>query len=103
MSLFKKDLLFKTTKPPDLRQYIGKTVKINGQKIVIKTICGNRFQQAFYEINGDHLIGMLRFHAQMLGDDSITEEQFQAFEKMEMKAERADEFKKRMNKNESNN
>lgn len=92
MKLFGHDvspkLLFKTKAPPDLMKYIGKKVVIDGKKVVIQKIVGNRFKPAFYEINDDHLIGMLRFHAQMLGDDSITEEQFLAFENMEMTAEK---------------
>jgi hypothetical protein len=42
----------------------------------------------FYEINEDKLISMLRFHAQMTGATDITEEQFLAFEEMEMDAEK---------------
>lgn len=83
-------LLFKA-KVPDIEKYLGRTVKIGDEKIVIDHICGNRFKPQFYEINGKHLIGMLRFHAQMLNDKSITEEQFIAFETMELHAEKMHE------------
>lgn len=83
--MFKK--LFKAS-VPNIQKYVGKTIKIDGQKVKIKTICGNRFKQNFYEINGEHLMSMLRFHAQMEGDNSITEDQFLAFEAMEMSAEK---------------
>lgn len=73
---------------PDLEDYIGRTVVIDGKKIKIKTIVGNKGISNpkliyFYEINGEHLINALRFHAQMLGDKSITEEEFLAFENIE--------------------
>lgn len=86
---FNKDpkKLFKA-KVPDLKHYIGKTVKIDGKKVTIETITGNKFNPQFYEINGEHLIGMLRFHAHMLGVKDITEEQFQAFEQMDLQAEK---------------
>jgi hypothetical protein len=82
--LFKADV-------PKLKEYIGKKVTIEGRPVVIETIVGNRFKKTFYEINGQHLIGMLRFHAQMEGDKSITEEQFQAFENMELDSEKLPE------------
>lgn len=79
--------LFKA-KAPDLTQYVGKTVRIDGKKVRIKSIVGNLTYKTFYEINGEHLIGMLRFHAQMLGDKSITEDQFLAFEQMDLESEK---------------
>ena len=89
--------LFKAT-VPELKQFIGKTVIINGEKIKIKSICGNigmmlgqkpeDAKPTFYEINGEHLMNMLRFHAQMCGDTSITEEQFEAFENIVFEAEK---------------
>lgn len=92
--------LFKATVPA-LAEYVGRRVYIqergmldgrmtviSGEWVDIEHICGNRFKQNFYEINGTHLISMLRFHAQMNGDTSITEEQFQAFDEMEMAAEK---------------
>lgn len=91
-------LLFKAT-PPDLKKYIGKKVKIPERgEVVIETICGNigmtlgsdRPQPHYYEINGEHLLSMLRFHAQMTGASDITEDQFQAFEEMEFHAEKMD-------------
>jgi hypothetical protein len=84
-----KKFKFKTDKPPNIEKYIGKTVIIDGNPILIKRIVGNITTPAFYEINGEHLIGMLRFHAQMLGDRSITEEQFKAFEQMQYHVEKA--------------
>jgi hypothetical protein len=71
---------------PDLTKFIGKTVIIEGKEVVIKTIVGNMTQKAFYEINSEHLVNMLRFHAQMCGDHSITEQQFVDFENMEMES-----------------
>ncbi len=82
--------LFKA-RTPDLSQYKGRTVFIEGKPVVIDTIVGNRFKPTFYEINGTHLLGMLRLHAQMCGDKSITEEQFKAFEQMEVEAEKLPE------------
>lgn len=100
MSIFRKAWdqprrLFKA-KVPELEQYIGKTVRVPGEPypIEIENICGNRFKQAFYEINGKYLIGMLRFHAQMTGDTSITEQQFIDFENMDLYAEKLKEEKK---------
>jgi hypothetical protein len=84
--------LFKA-KVPDLSKYIGRKVSIDGKKIKIETIVGNKAKPAFYEINGEHLIGMLRFHAQMLGDKSITEDQFIAFEKMDHHVEKREKEK----------
>lgn len=82
--------LFKA-KVPTLENFIGRTVMIEGKPIVIQSIVGNRFKQTFYEINGEHLIGMLRFHAQMTGAKDITEEQFKAFEEMDIEAEKLPE------------
>lgn len=80
--------LFKA-KVPSLQDYVGETVLINGVgEVVIGTIVGNLTTPQFYEINGEHLIGMLRFHAQMEGDTSITEQQFIDFECMELDAEK---------------
>lgn len=97
--------LFKTKAPNDLRNYVGRTVlipefmdidgkktKTGEKKVEIITICGNRFQPNYYEINGEHLIGMLRFHAQMLNAKDITEDQFLAFEEMKMEAEKQPEI-----------
>jgi hypothetical protein len=82
----------KTATPPNLKQYIGRKVEIDGQSILIETIVGNVWKPAFYEINGEHLIGILRFHAQMLGDKSITEEQFKAFEGIDFYVEKIKKF-----------
>lgn len=82
--------LFKAS-VPELKKYVGKTVNIDNKPILIESIVGNVFKKTFYEINGQHLIGMLRFHAQMEGDKSITEEQFQAFENMELESEKLPE------------
>lgn len=88
---------FQVDPPPDLKKFLGKTIHIPqvGQ-VTIKSIAGNRRKPAFYEINGEHLIGMLRFHAQMLGDKSITEEQFLAFESMEMESEKLPDQEKKI-------
>jgi hypothetical protein len=86
-------LLFKTKAPPDLKQYLGKKIRIDGKKIKITSIVGNITKPAFYEINGEHLIGMLRFHAQMLGDKTITEEQFLEFEKIQYHVEKMEKEK----------
>ncbi len=72
---------------PNLQNFIGRTVKIGDQIVKIETIVGSRVKPAFYEINGTHWIGMLRFHAQMEGDTSISEVTFKQFEEMEMEAE----------------
>lgn len=90
--------LFKTSRPVDLEEYIGRKVNIPGEPepIRIEHICGNiglslgreSPRPTFYEINGKYLIGMLRFHAQMCGDKSITEQQFQDFENIEFTAEK---------------
>jgi hypothetical protein len=83
-----KKFKFKTAKTPDLSKYIGSKVTINGEPVTIEKIVGNLTKPAFYEINSEHLIGMLRFHAQILGDHSITEEQFKAFEEIQFEVER---------------
>lgn len=90
-------LLFKAKVPNDLLKYIGRDIiipefmnidgkktKVSEQKVRIETIVGNRFQPQFYEINGMHLIGMLRFHAQMEKAKDITEDQIEAFEQMQL-------------------
>jgi hypothetical protein len=97
MSFWKPKKLFKA-KVPDLKSFIGRNVTIDGKKIKIHKIVGNvgltlgraakDVKPTFYEINDEYLIGMLRFHAQMEGDTSITEEEFLAFENMEFDAER---------------
>lgn len=89
--------LFKA-KTPDLKEFIGRTVVIDGKKIEIKTLVGNvgmtlgrrpeKVRPQYYEINDKHLISMLRFHAQMEGATDITEEQFKEFEEMEFFAEK---------------
>jgi hypothetical protein len=86
--------LFKA-KVPDLKEFVGKRVLIPGltEPIKIKKIVGNKFKPTFYEINDEHLIGMLRFHAQMTGAKDITEEEFKAFEEMDLEAERMPEKK----------
>lgn len=104
MSLWQKpQKLFKAVQP-NLKEFIGKSVVIQDvamlegkrtvlseKRVWITHICGNRFKQNFYEINGQHLISMLRFHAQMEGDRSITEDQFIQFEEMEITAEKLPE------------
>jgi hypothetical protein len=91
----KKELLFEA-KAPDLENYIGRTVVIQGKPIKIKKIVGNmgmilghgKPKPQFYEINDEYLISMLRFHAQMTGAKDITEDQFKAFEEMEFESEK---------------
>lgn len=86
---FKPKFLFSTAPPPALDKYVGKYVRLpTGEKIEIKSIVGNRFKPQFYEINGQHLMGMLRFHAQMLGVKDIPEDQFKAFEEMDIDAKK---------------
>lgn len=84
--------LFKA-RVPKIEGYVGRTVVIDGKPVKIKRICGNKFKPQFYEINGEHLIGMLRFHAQIEGAKDITEEQFKAFEEMDLSAEKIPEKK----------
>lgn len=98
-------LLFKAKKPvaSDLDKYIGKTIliptfaEIDGKKtrisedrVTIETIVGNKFHEAFYEINGKYRIGMLRFYKQMnkVSDSDITEDDCQAFEEMILHCEK---------------
>ncbi len=73
---------------PKLDKYIGRDILIDGLVVKIKKIVGNRTSRAFYEINDEHLIGMLRFHAQVEGAKDITEQQFKDFEDMIMDAEK---------------
>lgn len=100
MGLFDKEkpkFLFNAT-TPELKKYIGKKVKIPEVGTVhIETICGNlgrslrgdnKPNPMYYEINGQHLISMLRFHAQMERATDITEEQFRAFEATEFYSEK---------------
>lgn len=96
MGLLKR-FKMKTT-PPDLHTFIGRYVLIPGQDkpIMIAKLVGNvgktlgtdNPKPQYYEINDEYLISMLRFHAQMNGDKSITEDQFKAFEEMEFSAEK---------------
>lgn len=101
---WKNPFRFKAT-VPTLSDYIGRTVNIPKVGAVkIDHICGNvgmtlgraakDVRPGFYEINGQHLIGMLRFHAQMTGARDITEQQFLDFENMEFDAEKLPEKKK---------
>ncbi len=105
--MMKPKMLFKAKVPTTLEKFIGKTVivpsflnvsgkreKICDTQVKIEHIVGNRFTPQFYEINGKHLIGMLRFHAQMEGAKDLTEDQFQAFETMECHAEKMDDKEK---------
>lgn len=86
----KPQFLFTADKPTDLNKYVGRRVRLaSGQSVDIETIVGNRFKPQFYEINGKHLIGMLRFHAQMTGATDITEKQFREFEEMEHSVEKS--------------
>lgn len=90
-----------TAKVPDIERFRGRTLKIPGvpEPVRIETVRGcvgmtlgrkaEDIRPQYYEINGKHLIGMLRFHAQMENDKSITEEQFKAFEDMEFYVEDA--------------
>lgn len=97
----KPKLLFKAKAPKEnpFQEYIGRMVIIpefavlNGKrtlisetKVKIQTIQGNRFKPKFFEINGEHLIGMLRFYAQMNNAKDLTEDQFLAFEEMDIEA-----------------
>jgi hypothetical protein len=93
----KAKLLFKADKPGDLKQYFGEMVDIPGVgQVRIKSVVPNigmtlghsKPKPHYYEVNGKHLISMLRFHAQMEGDESITEDDFKAFEEMEFHAEK---------------
>lgn len=91
---FKPKKLFGFEKPDEreYKKYIGKQVLIpragdEPLRVTIETIVGHRFKPAFYEINGQHLIGMLRFHAQMNKDNSITEEEFKQFEEIQFEVE----------------
>lgn len=97
--MFGKKNKFKfRAKLPDLAKYIGKTVKIDGKDVVIDTLQGNLgktlgrsvkdIRPQYYEINGQYLISMLRFHAQMEGAHDITEEQFKQFEEIEFFSEK---------------
>lgn len=87
---------------PELEQFIGRKVNVKNKdgkqvRIRIKTIVGNigmtlgrevkDRKPQYYEINGEYLLSMLRFHAQMEGATDITEEQFKEFEEMEVWAE----------------
>ena len=88
-----KRFKYKTATPPDLRAYLGKTVVIEGKPIVIEHLVGNMVTPKFLEVNGEHLIGMLRFFAQMTGAKDITEDQFLAFEEMDLHIEKMEEPK----------
>ena len=81
-------LLFTAKKGHDPSKYVGRTVKIDGKKVVINKIVGNITKPQFYEINNEHLIGMLRLEAQMTGAKDISEEELLAFEAMDMRAEK---------------
>jgi len=92
---------------PELQEYVGRDVIIDGKTIRIEQIVGNvgltlgrapKDQRPQYlEINGKYNISMLRFFAQMEGATDITEDQFKQFEETEFWAEAnkptADEMK----------
>lgn len=97
----KKLFAAKTPKDGDILQHIGKTIviptfatlegqkiKVSEERVKIETICMNKFQQQFFEINGTHLIGALRFFCQVGNVKDVTEDQMRAFEEMELSAER---------------
>ena len=98
MSLWDKPKKLFKTQGYDLNSYIGRMVLIPGQSepIQIETIVpnigktiGHKIPEPHYfEINGDHLISMLRFFAQMNGAKDITEDQFKAFEETLFEAEK---------------
>lgn len=102
MSIFNPKLLFKADKPDNPQKYVGKNivipeflelpgegrVKISEKKVVIQSICGNKFKPNYFEINGQYLISMLRFYAQINNAKDITEDDFRAFEEMELTAEK---------------
>lgn len=101
LDFIRRKPLFKAV-VPELKEYIGKYVRVKDDegkphKVKIRTIVGNmgltlgtdKPRPHFYEINGTYLINMLRFHAQMNGDKSITEEEFIAFENTEFYVEPA--------------
>jgi hypothetical protein len=102
MSWFKRKKLFKY-EIPELEEYIGRTVEIDGKPVKINRIVGNfgktlgrrpeDQRPQYLEINGEHNISMLRFFAQMNGATDITEEQFKAFEDMQFYSEVAQKTK----------
>ncbi len=117
MSIFDKPKqLFKAVMPgamgtSSLSEYVGKTVIVpefieidnkktllESHKVVIKTIVGSLVPHTphYYEINGEHLISALRFHAQMEKATDITEDQFLAFEEMKVEAEKLPEKEKKV-------
>ncbi len=77
--------LFKAEQP-ELNDYLNRYVFIDDEKIQIKHITGNIWFPKYLEINGRYRISMLRFFKQMNNDKSITEEQLQAFEDMDVSA-----------------
>lgn len=114
----KPEFLFTAKAPSNLDKYIGRTVsipefmEIDGKKVKvgetpvrIATICGNigmtlghaEARPTYYEINGQYLIGMLRFHAQMNRSNDFTEEDFQNFENMQFDAKKLSDDKAALN------
>lgn len=78
--------------PETLDTFIGKTLILkDGTEVKVETIVGNRWTPNFFEVNGKHLIGMLRAYKQLYKDSSITEDQLTEFEKIEHYVEKVPE------------
>lgn len=71
---------------PNLKKYKGESVLIDGERVFIKSIVGNKTKPGFYEINGKYLINMLRLHAQ-LENEEYDDEDYEFFETLECEIE----------------
>ncbi len=79
----------KAQKPTDkgMKRFIGKTLIITiGQPaptpVVVESIVGNLTHKSRFEVNGEYLIVILDAFKQLEKDDSITQEQIQAFDEI---------------------
>lgn len=79
----------KAERPDDLKQFIGKTLLMmpepgtnHRESVTVETIKGSVFKQSRFEINGMHHIVMLDAYKQLHNDESITQEDIDAFDEM---------------------
>ena len=72
----------KAIKPKDdLKEFVGKTLMIEGKPVVVETIVGSMIKEFVtqFEVNGEHHITILDAYRQLHGDTSITDDMVKAF------------------------
>lgn len=76
---------YKIKKPKeDFSKYLGRPLRcMDGETVTIEKIVGSLVYPTRFEINSTHHIVILDFYKQMNHDKSITEDQINAFDKMD--------------------